>query len=65
MVCISAVTNGPVSPSSRMLSDTAPEMVSALQPKVRCSGTSSTLGAARTPTPIRITVNAMATTIHA
>ena len=48
-----------------MLRDTAPEMVSALQPKVRCSGTSSTLGAARTPTPIRITVKEMATTIHA
>ena len=58
MTCSSPVRNGPVAPSRKMLSEMAPEMVLTSQPKARSSGTIMTPGAARTPTPASIAVNA-------
>jgi hypothetical protein len=44
-----APANGPSSPYSRMLTDTAREIVERSQPNSRSRGTMSTLGVARTP----------------
>jgi hypothetical protein len=59
------VRNGPTAPRSKMLIETAPEMVLTSQPKARCSGTMITPGAARTPTPAMVAVNMTASTIQA
>lgn len=61
IVRISAAVNGPTNPNSAMFNDTAPEIVATDQPKSRCSGIISTLGAARTPTDATITANITAT----
>ncbi len=65
MVRSSAAANGPTSPNSAMFNDTAPEIVATDQPKSRCNGRISTLGAARTPTEATITTNMTVTITQA
>lgn len=64
-VSISPVMNGPVSPSSRMLSEIAAEIVPALHPNARSSGTIITLGPERTPIAPRVKVKATNSAIQA
>jgi hypothetical protein len=63
--CISAAANGPISPKRAILIEMASEMVVALQPKASWSGTSSTLGVARIPTPASSVTKMTAATIQA
>ena len=65
MLSISPVRNGPVRPMSRMLSDTAPEIVLTFQPNARCNGTIITPGAARTPTTANVMVKVTASATQA
>ncbi len=63
--CISAAANGPISPNSTMLMEMAKEMVVRLQPNASSSGTMSTLGVARMPTPVSSVTKMTAATIQA
>ena len=65
MLSISPVRNGPVKPISRMLSDTAPEIMPTFQPNARCKGTIITPGAARTPTTASVMLKVTASTTQA
>ncbi len=64
-VSIRPVMNGPVMPSSRMLSEIAAEIVPTLQPNACSSGTMITPGAARTPTAPSVMVKATVSATHA